>query len=274
MKFVSKSFLVAGIAVVAASTAWSADSSTIVAQWCSQVSGALTMALASADNAVALNQLDSAKQQLEAALNTADASLAKSQVQVAPVTKQLLDRGVALSQAIDGVTGAGDPLSALTEVSFLDDYLRFVVSTEQELDVPFYLPYVYQYGQCVTCPGSFDVVSFERQYLAYAQAQLSFVGDHLTEVVNGAVYPIGDPRVFLKAAELVSGWVAQDLGQSLFAAQEACTAGQLSTLSTSLAAYNSGTGGTMFMNLPQAVAQTRAQLDGLSDAITSTSCGF
>jgi hypothetical protein len=97
------------------------------------------------------------------------------------------------------------------------------------------------------------------------------VYSHLTTIADGAVYPVGDPRAFLKVAELVTRFVVSDISMTLQAHMHACSIASLLRLSQKLTAFNQGSR-MNYPSYPMAVGMVRQELEAVADNLAS-SCG-
>ena len=231
-----------------------------ISSWCSKVSAVLRRERDRAGNALKRNQLAKAELMLIDALVAAAQSIEFDPELGSPMTKTLIDRGLLISDALDEILGGPccttkSKVERLTKVKFLFEYVQFIIQTEHDLDQRWYIPARYShdscwtecdgegYGRCWTeCAPGFDFDSFQRQFVVFAQNQLSFMTNRFTETVRRGRYdrvvPIGDPRAFLKLAELGSQFVAADLKDNVYAYRNACSIIDLETLGQELNEYN------------------------------------
>lgn len=246
-----------------------------VIDWCSRVSAALMRERQRAMLQYQYNRRAQAEQILIDALVVAGQSLETNPDQSGPMTKMLIDRTLTYSQALDQALGSGAPFALSTKLNFLFGSVDFIVQIAREFDPPYYIPYRYQYNRCHECPPDFDFSAFERQFVAMAARQLSFVTEHLTEAAlsgHGVNFvPVGDPRAFLTVAELSTSFVAHDLRDNLHAYANACSIRDLESLSQTLTSYNLYGDRSIFPNDRWAVDQVREEMDRIADQIHQNS---
>ena len=243
-----------------------------LAQWCDDTTAFLANEKMRAMRFVAQEDYAQAEQILNHALTEAARSLSVSPGMRAPITLGLVQRGSRIAAALAPLATAGT-LGEISIVSFLSDWVQFVIDTESSIDVPYYLPYHYRYRRCEAGCEGFDLAQFQRLYVQLAQNQLGFVVDHMTRVTERGVFPYGDPRFFLKAAEILAYEVSVDLSRNLDAYAHACSIRALQRLSERLARYNQGDASIYPGGLPWAVAAVREELIEASDALTADACG-
>lgn len=242
-----------------------------IAQWCNDITMILGEHLANASMSMQMGDLATAKRILDRALKEASASIQLNPNLREPLTKLLVDRGIALSRALDRSMG-NSQLELMAKVNFLSGFVEFVIQKSAEMDSQYYIPYHYQYGACRgNCPSDFDFASFQDQFIEYGRDLLQFTYERLTIVTRNGVFPSGDPRAFLKVAELVTGYVAQDLSMTLGAYANACVIRDLKRLSWRIAAFNRGHGG--YPSYPLAVAMVRQEMEYAAASLDGSSCG-
>lgn len=246
----------------------------LLSEWCSRVAAILNRELSVAMSLARRDQLELAQETLIDAMVTAAESIDINPNLARPITKTLLDRGLVLSQAIDDAVSNQSRLNLVTKLSFLVEYVTFIVRTTHDVDRPYYIPYMYSFNRCHGgCPSGFDMKYFERKYLGYARDQVAFIYTHLTEVGgNGRVFPVGNAKVYLKAAELVSAWVASDISRNLFAHEQACSAEELNVLSQSLFAYNNLNDRRVYANDAEALYLSRQALEAVAYNLGESVC--
>lgn len=245
--------------------------------WCAQITRVLKREVDRAQLQVQYNRFAYARQIIVGALRAASNSLDLTPALGSPMTKTLVDRGLVLDMALDDAMPDTLRPTLLTKVKFLSDYVHMILRAEAELDRPYYIPYMYRYGRCTvdSCPSEFSFRDFESRYIEYAKRQLEFVATQFTQSVmrDGAplVTPVGPPRAFLVAAELVTGFVAQDLRDTLYAYSFACVVADLENLSATIRSYNWTGDRTVFPNDMWAVAGVGQELDRLTTQMNSCS---
>lgn len=260
-----------------------------ISSWCSTVSAVLRRELGRASNALKRNQIGKAELTLVDALVAAAQSIEFDPELGGPMTKTLIDRGLLISDAMDEMLGGRccskkTKVERLTKVKFLVEYVKFIVRTERELDRSWYIPARYRhnscwtecdadgYGRCWTeCAPEFDFDGFQKQFIEFAQEQLAFMTTHFTETVkrgrNDRVVPIGDPRAFLKLAELGSQFVADDLRNNVYAYHNACSIIDLEALALELNAYNVFGDRSIWYNEREAIEDTQTRLQDVLSAL-------
>lgn len=225
--------------------------------WCHRASSLLNRELRRARQQLQDDRLEFSWQILQDALFAVARSIQVDPEFGGPLTKVLVDRGLLISRYLDESLTSGTRQEMASKLSFLFDYVQFVVEMEYEFDGEWYVPYRYRYRGCGDCDNDFRFAEFEKRFLDYGRKQLEFVSYTLTErfekLGETEVRPIGDPRVFLKVAELTSTWVANDISNNLHAYRRACTITQLSQLATDLRDFNVYNDRTIFRNQRQAV---------------------
>ncbi len=155
-------------------------------------------------------------------------------------TRKALVRGVAIANFI----GAGKPgHSNRTNRSIhniLNQYYHFVIDdVARNLDLYSYIPYLRR-DRAV----AFDATVFERNFVAYAAAQLKWVNDHLATLSyhrrEMQITPIGNSEEYLFVSQLTTMNTAKDLTESLWSYRFACAIDALTVLNESIANYNLG----------------------------------
>lgn len=242
-----------------------------ISQWCSDITMILGEHLANASMSMQMGDLATAKRILDRALQEASASIQLNPNMREPLTKILVDRGIALSHALDRSMG-NSQRELMAKVNFLSGFVEFVIQKSSEMDSQYYIPYYYQYGACGGhCPADFNFAGFQERFIEYGRDLLQFTYERLTIVTHNGVFPSGDPRAFLKVAELVTGYVAQDISMTLGAYANACVIRELKRLSWRIATFNRGHGG--YPNYPLAVAMVRQEMEYAAASLTAGSCG-
>lgn len=248
-----------------------------LSQWCSRVAAILRRERRVAMNLIAEGKLDSAEETLLDAMTTAAQSIEIDPDSAKPITKSLLDRGLVIAQTLDEMVTNGERINAVSKLNFLVDYLDLTLRITLEVDEPLFVPYIYRFHRCHHgCDdGRFDMKMFERQYLGYAREQLEFTYEKLTEIRgDGMVLPVGNARVYLKVAELVSAWVRDDVEQNLFADRHACSIDELDVLAQNLYDYNESHSRRVYRNDMAALYLSRQALEWVAADLAEQSCHF
>lgn len=241
-----------------------------ISQWCDDIAAILGEELSNAGMSMQMGDLAGAKQILDRALREAAASIHLNPSLRKPMTLVMIGRGITLSRALDRVMGNSRP-ELLAKVNFLSGFVQLVIAKSNEMDSSYYLPYYYQYGACGGhCPAEFDFGAFQNRVIEFGAALLQFTYEHLTIETSRGTFPAGDPRAFLKAAELVSAYVAQDVTMTLGSYANACVIADLKRLSRRVAAFNNGHGG--YPNYPIAVAVVKQELEYAASNLGDVNC--
>jgi hypothetical protein len=212
-----------------------------------------------------MGDLISAKIKLTRALKDASNSIALNPSLRKPMTKVLIDRGIVIAREFDRVMG-NSRQELLAKVNFLSGYVQFIIEKIVAMDSSYYLPYYYQYDACGRgCPSEFDFAAFQQQYLEYGRDLLVFTYEQLTISNSNGIYPAGDPRAFMKAAELVTRWVADDVSMTLGAYANACVVAELNRLSYRIATF-------AYPSWPLAVVMVRQQMEDIAANLSGMSC--
>ncbi|MGK5082554.1 hypothetical protein WDW37_04545 [Bdellovibrionota bacterium FG-1] len=202
--------------------------------WCGNVLAVLQEARDQADMALSMGNAQSAQQILMSGLRQA----AAPGFQIQPLTARAIARGPQLASAVTAVV-AGAPNGLQTATHFLLGYYDFIIHVANDLDLSYYIPY--QYCHRRHCGDyAVDEGAFEERFVEYAKAQVQLVLDNLAESYGYQVFPIGNPRAYLKALELTTGYAVNDLQQSLWSARYACGIQSLARLRQRLASFNAG----------------------------------
>jgi len=251
-----------------------------VAEWCSRATRVLRREKQRAMLQVQYDQLATAEQILMDALVTASQSLNINHRLGTPMTKRLIDRGVIYADGIKNALNqnGSSRLSLLTEIDFMTGFIDLIVRADEELNIPYYIPYHYRYGRCRDRCDGFDFRAFERLYLQYAHAELKFVVDHSVnrDYHNGRVVvtPIGRPAAFLKLAELSSGLLAKEISETLEAYRNACVVSDLMSLHDILRDYNLFGDRSYFPNERYAIEGTAQEISRILNNFTNGSCSL
>ena len=151
-------------------------------------------------------------------------------------TANAIDRGKSIIDAISQSIG-NDPAAPMTELHFLFEYYGFIERISEQLDTPYYLPYV----SCGRCSehNPYSNREFEKRFISLGKEGLMVVLRKLAEEAGSGrsrslVYPIGPSGAFLSALATQALYTAQDLRQSTYANRYACTINDLNALSSSL----------------------------------------
>lgn len=251
-----------------------------VSDWCSRVTRILRREKQRAMIQVQSDRLASAEQILKDALVTASQSLRANPSLGTPMTKRMIDRGVIYASGIENALNkdGSSRLSLLTEIDFMTGFIDLIVRADEELDIPYYIPYQYRYGRCRESCDGFDFRSFERLYLQYAYEELKFVVDHSVnqDYQDGRVVvtPIGRPAAFLKLAELSSGLLAKELADTLEAYRNACVVTDLMSLHDILRDYNLFGDRSYFPTERYAVEGAAQEINRILNNFSNGGCGL
>ncbi|MEK6705273.1 MAG: hypothetical protein AABZ06_05750 [Bdellovibrionota bacterium] len=235
--------------------------------WCSRVTRVLGRELSRAELQIQYERMESAKEILMDALVAASQSLDMDPQTGSPTIKRMIDRGVIYADALgqELSKNGSSRLDSLTELHFLTGYIQLIIKTENELDRPFYLPYVHRYNRCGSCPPEFNLPAFMRKYFEIAKAELRFILTQFTNMDNVGgrlmVTPVGNPIAFLKLAELGSGFIADEIANTFDSYRNACSIRDLVALSETLRDFNVFGDRTVFPNVPWALTQSAVELD-------------
>lgn len=248
-------------------------------EWCSRVTRMLKREKKRAMLHLQSERLEVAEQVLKDALVVASQSLQLNHSLGNPLTKRMIDRGVIYADGIENALDTGAPRSRmdlLTLIHFISGFVDLIVATEERLDRPYYLPFHYRYGRCeARCPDEFDVAAFTERYLQAGKDELSFlVRNSVTqERVEGrwVVSPIGRPEAFLKLAEVGSGFIAEEISQTLYAYRFSCGIADLRNLSEILRDFNLFQDRSVFPNVRYAVAESAREIERI---VAGMSCGL
>jgi hypothetical protein len=241
-----------------------------LSQWCDSTAQDLQEDLARAWTFVDQQNYQQAEQAIVDGFTQAQADLPVENSK--SITGELIARGLEYLSSLDQTLPDSSPLGAVTRAKFAVDYAEFTINAATEIDIPYYIPYghCHHYG----CDGDF-MREFQAKFLAYAESQIDFTNNHLTETSyignNYPVVPLGNPKAYLKVAEMTASYVASDLSNTIFAPALACTIGQLHGLSKTLSKYNAGQSG-IYPSTAAAVEQTYFQLGRIERSIERQSC--
>jgi hypothetical protein len=157
------------------------------------------------------------------------------------LTVRVLTRGLDIATAVS--IAAPDDLDRYVRI--LQYYYKFARETADSLDRNFY----YRLHHDKDHEFKYDSMEFERQYEKYAEDQINWlIGDFFiydcSDVYSGRVNQkcvYGTNNVFFKLAELITGYVKNDLEDLLVSSSFECAALKLGTLNKEIAQYNLGT---------------------------------
>ena len=219
---------------------------TFFQNWCRGAQATLDDAQTDAKISIAQGDFATAKQELvdglvEALKEKQDVNNPIDQSQ--SLTYRILTRGLEIASALEDATKL-EPMALNDQVDALERYYDFAQRTSRELDVPLFIPF--ERARALHGPV-LDQTAFEQRYEIYAKEELNWVINSFLVVGSNQatgdvsiVYPRGSASAFLKISELVTGYAATDLEDSLFGARYACVAGMLQKLNARLTRYNSG----------------------------------
>jgi hypothetical protein len=237
-----------------------------LAAWCDRASGVLRQELYRARRQIASGRTESARQTLIAAFR-AVAITGDEIDSIRPMLARIARNAVMISDALDQKLPSSTGSDLLSKVRFLEKYAEFAVGQQADFDRDLYIPYLAEHRNCVRsdrpCGRGFDFDAFERRFFEVAVNQLRFVSDTFTirSAESGMVYPKGHPAIFLVAAELMSGFVAEDIRDTFEAYLNACAVLDLEALQRVLQQYNWFGDRTHFFDDVDALAQVQRELD-------------
>ncbi|MBN22910.1 MAG: hypothetical protein CL678_16615 [Bdellovibrionaceae bacterium] len=147
-----------------------------------------------------------------------------------PLTWTLVKRGLELN-AILKADSNQSTRAKKARYDFLDQYVRFIIRMERNVDSRYYLAYWYHwYPRCRTqCHDEWaDYRNFEALYVDYVREHLDFLSrkfllkTYAPHAHGGTrVVPIGDSNYVTKLAERVTTYAAQDLMETLYVYRDA-----------------------------------------------------
>ena len=198
---------------------------------------------------------------IDALVTAAESLVADPQIG-GPMTKKLIDRTLLGSEALEALPARGSSMA--TRLKYLFDSIDFIVKTSRELDTPYYIPYRFTHDRCRHCPPEFNLSAFEAEFVRVSASQLDFARRTFTLRVTQpeghfVFLPLGDPKAFLRIAELTAAHVSKDLTDNLYEFLESCIAADLKAFSEILAAYNLSGDRSYFPNDPWAVDATASK---------------
>lgn len=169
---------------------------------------------------------------LEAALKTANSNISSRYANT--LTSKAIRRGVILLENLKRTDESRQKLRTINH--FLFNYFLFIESVSNRLDIPYF-----QVNN-----GGFSRISasntqFEKLFVNFAGEQVSMVLNTMsTEAREGRgsiIYPIGSPTLLLTALKVTTRAMANDLSESIFAANYACTIQELDLISADIDLY-------------------------------------
>ena len=254
-----------------------------VSEWCSNVTRILRREQGRSEMQLNHGQFAIAERTLKDALTVASESMDDNPDLGNPMTKRMVDRGVVYADGIETALATGsysETGNLVTEIYFLKGFIDLIVQVERDVDHPYYIPYAYKYRHCneAECRGEFDFRAFMARYLDYVKSELNFVREYMThrDFVEGElkITPAGRPEAFLKLAELSSGFLADEISNTLDAYRDACAIVDLQGLSSTLVDFNLYNDRSIYPTFHDALAQVTEELDNISKELNVTSCGF
>ena len=181
-----------------------------------------------------------------------------------PMTEKLVQRALKYLSKIESSFGKeGYTERELhTQVYFLGEYSRMIISVWRDLDKDYYIPYYHKYHRChpshYHCYNDdryFDYRSFSRKYIQMAVTELRFILETFAGDTSfyGIKVPVGDERALLFLAQIGSYEIAKDMASSLWAYRLDHIIYKLMGLSERLSKFNEGSGGFIGRNRGDAV---------------------
>jgi hypothetical protein len=191
----------------------------------------------------------------------------------------MIDRGVAYASAIDEILDGDNvtKMDLLSELNYLVGYIKLIINTEANFDRPWYIPYYFRCHGGEGC-GDFDMSAFTRRYIDAARIELEFIINNFTASTHKhgdtIITPIGNPKAYLRLAELASAFIGEDIGNTLSAYANVSAISDLQNLSWTLRDFNLHNDTTVFPSLPYAVTATTLELRRIFGELTNINdCG-
>ncbi len=169
---------------------------------------------------------------LENGLREADARIAPRYANT--LTSKAIKRGIILLNNLKATEGGKQKVRTIN--NFLMNYFVFIEHVSNKLDIPYFSVSNNGFGRISTVNTQFETL-----FVNFAQAQVRMILSTMTikegTGYNTTIYPLGSPSLLLKALEVTTAAMADDLSESIFAAKHACTIQALGALSSEINDY-------------------------------------
>ena len=183
--------------------------------WCNNIVEQLERSLNFAQMQESRGQFQEAASTLVNGLAQANSSVSARK---GPMTARAIARGLQLSSVIRNSMG-GQPNAVRSVVLFVSQYYQFIIDVATQLDIPYYIPY----NGCRQCGGQGSIQDFEQNFITFAKREVQIVLDTLVVSSGYGVVPVGSTSAFVNVLAHSAQYAANDLRESPFVAQYACT---------------------------------------------------
>ena len=207
-----------------------------VSIWCNNVVRELSQSLQLAEMQEVRGNFTSAEQILIQGLEQTDAN---NYLRKGPMTARAISRAVTLARILQ-VSVSGRPNGDRSVVEFVAQYYQFIIHTANDLDIPYYIPH-FQCHECRQDGDSDGISQFETNFVQFATEEVQIILDTLTvQGGDGEVFPVGSTHAFVNVLIQSIQNANEDLRESPFVAEYACTIKYLSRLADMLQAGGMG----------------------------------
>ncbi len=150
------------------------------------------------------------------------------------LTSKAIKRGIVLLNNLKATEGGRNKIRTLN--NFLMNYYLFIDHVSNQLDIPYFSISNAGFGKISPINTKFETL-----FVNFAQAQVKMILSTMTLKegygLNATIYPVGSSNLLLRALEVTTKAMADDLSESIFSTRHACTIDALESLSTEISEY-------------------------------------